>query len=63
MTYGTLIDMYMNEVEVSPSSNVRGGIWLRVRRGEEYKPAHLSVLDTKVLIAILEKAIEHQEEE
>jgi hypothetical protein len=64
MNYGSFTDMYRNEISLYPSSNVKGGIWLRIKDKEGLdKASHLSVEDAKLLIAILEKAIKHQLEQ
>jgi hypothetical protein len=70
MTVGEFIDMYQNIVSVSHSSNIKGGLWLRIRPSD--LPAstmkgdassHLSVDDARVLIAMLEKGIAEEEDE
>jgi len=65
MDYGSFTDMYRNKVRVYPSSNVEGGFWLAVESetDKQATTAHLSKLDGKVLIALLEKAIANAEAE
>lgn len=60
--YGEFTGMYGRIVSVAPSSNVRGGIWLRIEGDIGKSAAHLSSNDARVLIALLRKAIEDQKE-
>lgn len=61
--YGQFTGMYGRIISVAPSSNVRGGIWLRIEGDDEQNVAHLSSNDAKVLIALLRKAIDDQKED
>ncbi len=66
--YGSFTDMYRNEITLAPSSNARGGFWVRIK-GDEQRidkndaALHLSVSQAKVFIALLKEAIEKQEED
>ena len=60
--YGSFIDMYQNEITLYPSSNVDGGMWLKIEGNKQEGTGHLSIEDAKVLAALLEKAIKAQEE-
>lgn len=68
MTVGEFIDMHQNIVSVSHSSNIKGGLWLRIRPSslpacttKDEASSHLSVDDARVLIAMLEKGIAQEE--
>lgn len=61
--YGQFTGMYGRIVSVAPSSNVRGGIWLRIEGDSGQDAAHLSSNDAKVLIALLRKAVADQKED
>jgi hypothetical protein len=61
--YGQFEDMYQNTVSVAASSNVKGGMWLRIEGDNGQAAAHLSVNDAKVLISLLHKAVADQMEE
>lgn len=61
--YGQFEDMYRNTVSVAASSNVKGGMWLRIEGDNGQAAAHLSVNDAKVLISLLHKAVAEQEED
>lgn len=61
--YGQFTGMYGGIVSVAPSSNVRGGMWLRIEGDSGQAAAHLSSNDARVLIALLRKAIENQKED
>lgn len=64
MTVGEFLDTHQNIVSVSHSSDVKGGLWLRIKATDrpgamtDNKAAsHLSVDDARVLITLLEKGI------
>jgi len=61
--YGQFTDMYGRTVSVAASSNVRGGMWLRIEGDDGQNAAHLSSNDAKVLISLLRKAVADQMEE
>lgn len=61
--YGQFTGMYGRRVSVSPSSNVKGGIWLRIEGDDGQAAAHLSCDDANVLISLLRKAIADQMED
>ena len=70
MTVGEFLDMYQNMVEVAHTSNIKGGLWLRIRATDRpgamkdnNAAAHLSVADARVLIALLKKGIGEEEDD
>lgn len=60
--YGQFTGMYGRRVSVAASSNVKGGMWLRIEGDDGQNAAHLSCNDAQVLISLLRKAIAHQME-
>ena len=58
--YGQFTGMYGRTVSVAASSNVEGGMWLRIEGDDGQNAAHLSSNDAEVLIALLRKAVAHQ---